>query len=80
MIIGMSHKDLDRLRDSRKKKAITPRKKRTAVLSKKIKSKSFEKLEKMDVGQCKDSKVNIDESVKMNGDFMRTGWYSPKKK
>lgn len=80
MIIGMSHRDLDRLRDSRKKKNVTPRKKRTAVLSEKTKNKSFKKLDKMDIGQCKDNKVNIDESVKMNGDFMRTGWYVPKKK
>ncbi len=76
----MSHRDIDRLREGRKKKAVTPRKKRTTILSKKIKTKSFEKLDKMDTAQCKDSKVNIDESVKMNGDFMRTGWYSPKKK
>ncbi len=80
MIIGMSHRDLDRLRDSRKKKSVTPRKKRTAVLSKKTKNKTFKKLDKMDTAQCKDNKVTIDESVKMNGDFMRTGWYVPKKK
>ncbi len=80
MIIGMSHRDLDRLKESRKKKAVTPRKKRTAVLSKKTKDQSYKNLEKMDIGQCKDNNVNIDESVKMNGDFMRTGWYVPKKK
>jgi hypothetical protein len=80
MIIGMTHRDLDRLKEGRKKKAITPRKKRTAVLSQKTKSNSFKKLEKMDTGQCKDNNINIDESVKMNGDFMRTGWYVPKKK
>ena len=80
MIIGMSHRDLDRLKESRKKKSVTPRKKRTTVLSRNTKNKSFKKLEKMDIGQCKDSNVNIDESVKMNGDFMRTGWYVPKKK
>ena len=80
MIIGMSHEDIKKLKNSRKKQAVTPRKKRTTILSKKTKENSLKKLDKMDIGQCKDNYVNIDESVKMNGDFMRTGWYVPKKK
>ena len=66
MINGMYHRDLDRIKEGRKKKSVTPRKKRTTVLSQNTKNKSFKKLEKMDVGQCKDNNVNIDESVKMN--------------
>ena len=81
MIIGISHEDLKKLRAGRKKKEeVRPRKRRTAVLSKKTKQKALEQFEKGDTGDAKNKNVIVDPHVKMNDSYMRTGWYKTIKK
>ena len=81
VIGGMSHRDLKKLKETRAKKAGRKRTKRTAVLSEKTRDNVLKKFDKEHepATQEKDS-VNIDEHVKMNDSYMRTGWYVPKKK
>tara|TARA_B100000686_G_C16716605_1_gene932413 strand:- start:657 stop:899 length:243 start_codon:yes stop_codon:yes gene_type:complete len=79
MIIGMSHEDMKKLKAGRKpKEEVRPRKKRAAVLSRKAKEKAFKDLEEK--GGAINSKINVDPHVKMNDNYMRTGWYKPVKK
>lgn len=81
VIGGMSHRDLEKLRESRAKKGTRKRTKRTAVLSDKTREnvmKKFDKEHELAI-QEKDT-INIDEHVKLNDSYMRTGWYVPKKK
>ena len=80
MIIGISREDLKKLRAGRKKKEdVRPRKRRTTVLSKKAKEKTLKQFEKVDAGNSKNNIV-VDPHVKMNDNFMRTGWYKPIRK
>ena len=81
MIIGISHEDLKKLRAGRKKKEVVrPRKRRATVLSKKSKEKALEQFEKNDASNAKNKNVVIDHHVKMNDNYMRTGWYKTIKK
>jgi len=79
---GLSHQELQKLRkEQRAKKSIRTRKKRTTLLSDKTMKqvlKKFDDEHHPDARLAKD--VSIDEHVKMNDNFMRTGWYVPKKK
>lgn len=77
----MSHEDLKKLRAGRKKKEdVQPRKRRATVLSNKSKKKALAQFEKNDTGNAKNKNVVIDPHVKMNDNYMRTGWYKPNKK
>ncbi|MCA9484890.1 MAG: hypothetical protein KC553_14260 [Nitrospina sp.] len=75
MTISMNHRDLEKLRAERKKKITNSRKKRSSVLSDKAKSKMMKKFDEEHEGE-----LSIDEHVKMNDSYMRTGLYVPKKK
>ncbi len=75
MTISMNHRDLQKLREERKKKIKSSRKKRVGVLSDKSKSKMMKKFDQEHEGE-----FSIDEHVKMNDSYMRTGLYVPKKK
>lgn len=75
MTISMNHRDLEKLRAERKKKVTSSRKKRSSLLSEKAKTKMMKKFD-----QDHEGEYNIDEHVKMNDSYMRTGLYVPKKK
>ena len=81
MVIGISHADLKKLRASQKKDTkIRPRKNRTTVLSKKSKDKSFKKIDQSPLAKNMNANVSVDTRVKLNDNYMRTGWYVPKGK
>lgn len=81
MIIGISHEDLKKLRAGQKKKEqVRPRKRRAALLSKKSKQKALQQFEKKDKDDAKNKNVIIDPHVKMNDNYLRTGWYKPIKR
>ena len=75
MTISMNHRDLEKLRADRKKKVTSSRKKRPTLLSEKAKTKMMKKFDQEHEGE-----FTIDEHVKMNDSYMRTGLYVPKKK
>lgn len=81
MILNISHEDNKKLKKSRLKKVTQNRTTRTAKLSDKTLKQVFKKFDKdHDPDIHSDKTVNIDEHVKMNDNYMRTGWYVPKKK
>ena len=81
MILNISHEDMKKLKKSRLKAVSQNRTSRTAKLSDKTLKKVFKKFDKdHDPKSLSADSVNIDEHVKMNDNYMRTGWYVPKKK
>ncbi len=81
VIDGLSDKEIKKLRERRNRRPTGTRKKRTTLLTDKTMKKV---LKKFDQDHDPDEKINpdakIDEHVKMNDSYMRTGWYVPKKK
>ena len=80
MVIGMSHNDRIKLLAERDVKKVGNRKKRTSLLSKKSKSNALKQFEENTSAQAREEDIAIDEHVKMNDNYMRTGRYQPKKK
>ncbi len=80
MVIGISHKDLDKLRKDRGKKKVGNRKNRSTLLSSKTRTKMMQQFDQDNSKKAKDENIEIDEHVKLNDNYMRTGKYVPKKK
>ncbi|UCD11842.1 MAG: hypothetical protein JSU88_01770 [Nitrospinaceae bacterium] len=82
MILNISHDDKRKYRENLKKDKTRARTNRSRLLSSKIKDEAFKKLDALtvDAKTGKTSDIQIDEHVKMNDNFMRTGPYRPKKK
>ena len=83
VIDGLSSKELKKLRENQTRRPSRTRKKRSSLLSDKTMKKALKKFDadhEPDVKINDDPAVNIDEHVKMNDSYMRTGWYVPKKK
>ena len=80
MVLNISHSDKKKYLESRKNKKIKARVKRTATLSQKVKSDAFKQFESFEANKAPGEEVSIDEHVKMNDNFMRTGPYRAKKK
>ncbi|MBI4384377.1 MAG: hypothetical protein HY579_10135 [Nitrospinae bacterium] len=80
MVIGISHEDLKKLKDERNVKKVGNRKSRTAVLSDKTKTQVLKKFEEATPARAKEEDILIDEHLKMNDNYMRTGKYIPKSK
>ncbi len=80
MIIGISHRDLKKLKADQNVKKVGNRKNRTVLLSGKSKKQAMQSFEDNASAESKSADVQIDEHVKMNDNYMRTGKYIPKKK
>jgi hypothetical protein len=80
MVLNISHSDKKKYLESRKKKKINPRVRRMSTLSNKVKEDAFKQFEEFDANNTAGEGVSIDEHVKMNDNFMRTGPYKAKKK
>lgn len=81
VIGGLSSKDLKKLKEDQNRKLTGTRKKRSTRLTEKTMKKVFKKFDQdHDPDLTISADVNIDEHVKMNDSYMRTGWYVPKKK
>jgi len=83
VIDGLSRREIEKLRENQTRRPTRTRKTRATMMSDKTTKKV---LKKFDDDHEPDSKINddvnisIDEHVKMNDSYMRTGWYVPKKK
>ena len=80
MVINISHEDKVRYKESLKPKKPRVRRKRMATMSEKLKEKAFKKFEDEPKSKSVDEDITIDEHLKMNDNFLRTGPYKPKKK
>ena len=81
MVLNISHEDKKKYKESLKPKTVRVRTKRTTTMSDKLKTRSFKKFLN-DPQRTKevDEEITIDEHLKMNDNFLRTGPYKPKKK
>ncbi len=81
VIDGLSSREIKKLRETQSRRPSGTRKKRSTVLSDKTMKKVFKKFDQDHDPDTKISdNVSIDEHVKLNDSYMRTGWYVPKKK
>jgi hypothetical protein len=81
VIDGLSSREIKKLRENQARRPSRTRKKRSTKLSDKTMEKAFKKFDDdHDPDVNIKENVNVDEHVKMNDAYMRTGWYVPKKK
>ena len=80
MVLNISHDDKKKYKESLKAKTLSARKKRTTTMSNKLKDHAFKKFDNSPKTKSVDEDITIDEHLKMNDNFLRTGPYKPKKK
>ncbi len=80
MVLNISHEDKKKYKESLKPKTVRVRTKRTTTMSNKLKSRAFKKFDDAPKNKGVDEDIAIDEHLKMNDNFLRTGPYKPKKK
>jgi hypothetical protein len=80
MVLNISHDDKKKYKESLKPKKIIVRKRRATLMSGKLKDKAFKKFNDEPKGKSVEEDITIDEHLKMNDNFLRTGPYKPKKK
>ena len=80
MVLNISHEDKKKYQESLKPKTVRVRKKRTTTVSDKLKNRAFKKFGVDPKSKGMDDDITIDEHLKMNDNFLRTGPYKPKKK
>ncbi|MZG29665.1 MAG: hypothetical protein F3741_02485 [Nitrospinae bacterium] len=80
MILNMSHEDKKRYQKTFGKKKTQARKRRSLILSDKTKDLLSKKFEDGHPDTEKQETPQIDEHVKMNDNYLRTGPYKPKSK
>ena len=80
MVLNISHEDKRKYKESLKPKKGKGRKKRLSTMSDKLKDRAFKKFNNDPKSKSVDEDITIDEHLKMNDNFLRTGPYKPKKK
>ena len=81
VIGGLSSQAIKKLKEDQKRRLTATRKKRSTRLTDKTMKKVFKKFNQdHEPDATIPADLNIDEHVKMNDSYMRTGWYVPKKK
>ena len=80
MVLNISHEDKRKYRESLKPKKPRVRKRRATTMSSKLKEQAFQKFDNGPKSKSVDEDITIDEHLKMNDNFMRTGPYKPKQK
>ena len=80
MVLNISHEDKKKYKESLKPKKPRVRKKRATTMSSKLKEQAFKKFDNDPKSKSVDEEITIDEHLKMNDNFLRTGPYKPKKK
>ena len=79
-VLNISHEDKKKYKESLKDKKTTSRRRRTAILSDKTMGKALKQSQLYSTSAMEDGSVQVDEHMKMNDNYMRTGPYQPKKK
>jgi len=81
VIGGLSSGDIKKLRENQDRRPTRTRKQRASMLSDKTTKKVLKKFDQDHEPDTNiNNNINIDEHVKMNDSYMRTGWYVPRKK
>jgi hypothetical protein len=80
MVLNISHEDKKKYNESLKPKKNKVRVRRATTMSDKLKNQAFKKFSDDPKTKGVDEDITIDEHLKMNDNFLRTGPYKPKKK
>ena len=80
MVLNISHEDKKKYKESLKPKKGKVRRRRSTIMSDKLKTRAFKKFNDDPKSKSVDEDITIDEHLKMNDNFLRTGPYKPKKK
>lgn len=80
MVLNISHEDKRKYKESLKLKKTRVRKNRMTTMSNKLKDRAFKKFDDDPKSKSVDEDITIDEHLKMNDNFLRTGPYKPMKK
>ena len=83
VIDGLSSREIKKLRENQTRRPTRTRKTRATMMSDKTTKKVLKKFDddhEPDTKIKDEVNISIDEHVKMNDSYMRTGWYVPKKK
>ena len=80
MVLNISHEDKKKYRESIKPKKTRDRKNRLSTMSENLKNKAFKKFARDPKNKTVDEDITIDEHLKMNDNYLRTGPYKPKSK
>jgi len=80
MVLNISHDDKKKYKESLKPKKVKVRARRATLMSDKLKNRAFKKFSDDPKSKGVEEEITIDEHLKMNDNFLRTGPYKPKKK
>ncbi len=80
MVINISHEDKLRYQESLKPKKVRVRKKRMTKMTGKLKDQAFKQFADHPKSKSVEEEIQIDEHLKMNEKFLRTGPYKARKK
>ena len=80
MVINISHEDKKKYKEALKPEKVKVRTRRATLMSGKLKTRAFKKFSDDPKSKAVDEDITIDEHLKMNDNFLRTGPYKPKKK
>ncbi|HIA32036.1 MAG TPA: hypothetical protein EYN83_02060 [Nitrospinaceae bacterium] len=80
MVINISHEDKKKYKEALKPEKVKVRTRRATLMSDKLKTRAFKKFSDDPKSKGVDEDITIDEHLKMNDNFLRTGPYKPKKK
>ena len=80
MVLNISHEDKKKYKESLKPKKNKVRVRRATTMSDKLKSRAFKQFSDAPKNKAIDEDITIDEHLKMNDNFLRTGPYKTKKK
>ena len=80
MVLNISHEDKRKYKESLKPTKGRARTRRLSTMSDKLREQAFKKFKNHPKSKSVDEDITIDEHLKMNDNFLRTGPYKPKKK
>ena len=73
MVLNISHEDKKKYKESLKPKNVKVRARRSTLMSDKLKNRAFKKFDNDPKSKSVDEEITIDEHLKMNDNFLRTG-------
>tara|TARA_B100000315_G_scaffold94721_1_gene87064 strand:- start:290 stop:532 length:243 start_codon:yes stop_codon:yes gene_type:complete len=80
VVLNISHADKARYKEKLKRRKTRVRKSRATKMSDKLKAHAFKQFDDHPKSKAVEEDIEMDEHLKMNDNFMRTGPYKPKEK
>jgi len=80
VVLNISHADKAKYKEKLKRRKTRVRKSRATKMSDKLKAHAFKQFDAHPKSKAVEEDIEMDEHLKMNDNFMRTGPYKPKEK